>query len=297
MSESNSIFKKSSPGINKNDILNLIRYAISEDFCGYGDITSKYLIPDDSQSKAFIMCKEKEGAVLCGIDITGYILDEFNSSIIFEKCRNDGDYLNNRETICRLSGPSKDILAAERTCLNFIQHLSGIATITSGFAAIASKYNVKIADTRKTKPGLRKIEKYAVLCGGGFNHRFGLFDGILIKDNHIAACGSIQNAVEIIRKHIPHQLKIEVEVKNFPELEEAIMCRADIIMLDNMDINSISKAVKIIREKLQERCIIEASGNVTIDTVEEICKTGVDIISSGFITHSAKAADFSLEFE
>ncbi len=282
--------------IQKNQIIDLIKTAIKEDLDGYGDITSKYLIPPDSLSNAFIICKEKNGAVLCGIDIVGYILEEFNQSIVFNKKKEDGMYLKNKEIICYISGLSRDLLAAERTCLNFLQHLSGIATETAKLSAIASKYKVKIVDTRKTKPGLRKIEKYAVKCGGGYNHRFGLFDGVLIKDNHIIVAGGIKKAIETIKPLIPHQLKIEVEVKNFDELKHAIEAKADIIMLDNMDIGSIAEAVKIIRQNLKN-CIIEASGNISINTVEDICKTGVDIISCGFITHSAKAIDFSMEFE
>lgn len=279
----------------KNEIIQLIRNAIDEDLQGYGDITSKYIIPDSSISSAYIICKEKEGAVLCGIDIVKYVLEEINLSISFNKNKNDGDFLKYKEIVCNISGPTKDLLAAERTCLNFLQHLSGVATITSKFSKITSKYNIKIADTRKTKPGLRKIEKYAVFCGGGYNHRFGLFDGILIKDNHIIAAGGIKNAIEKVRPNIPHQLKIEIEVKDLNELEEAINSKADIIMLDNMSPKVMSEAVKKIRKSIPD-CIIEASGNVSLETVEEICKTGVDIISCGFITHSAKAIDFSMEF-
>jgi len=161
----------------------------------------------------------------------------------------------------------------------------------------SSEYNVKVADTRKTKPGLRKLEKYAVFCGGGFNHRFGLFDGILIKDNHVIAAGGVKNAVEAIRNRIPHQLKIEVEVRDLNELDEAIESRVDIIMLDNMDIETIKASVKKIRQTLSDSCLIEVSGGITLNNLKEICKTGIDIISAGAITHSALSADFSLEFK
>jgi nicotinate-nucleotide pyrophosphorylase (carboxylating) len=175
--------------------------------------------------------------------------------------------------------------------------MSGIATHTKKFSSIASGYNVKITDTRKTKPGLRKIEKYAVLCGGGFNHRFGLFDGILIKDNHIFAAGGIKQAIDKIRNRVPHQLKIEVEVKDWKELGEAIKSNADIIMLDNMELSMIKESVAVIRESLGSRCKIEVSGGINLATLEEICKTGIDLISVGAITHSAPAVDFSLELE
>ncbi|OQA22596.1 MAG: Nicotinate-nucleotide pyrophosphorylase (carboxylating) [Actinobacteria bacterium ADurb.Bin346] len=283
--------------INRNEIADLIRSAIDEDLGGYGDITSKLIIPPAHHSSAYIACKEKNGAVLSGIDVSSYVFEELSPFIKIEKLREDGQNLECFDIICRLNGPTRAMLAAERLALNFLQHMSGIATVTASYASIASKYNARIADTRKTKPCLRKLEKYAVLCGGGFNHRFGLFDGILIKDNHIAAAGSIKKAVDRARINMPHHLKIEVEVKDFDELRDAVSCRADIIMLDNMDIENIKKAVKIIKDKLQDTCMIEVSGGVNITNLEDICKAGVDIISAGAITHSAPAADFSLEFE
>jgi nicotinate-nucleotide pyrophosphorylase (carboxylating) len=283
--------------LKKRDVIKLIKTSIEEDLGGYGDITSKYLIPDSNMSRAHIVCKQKEGAVLSGIDVVGYVLEEFSPAITFDRLKEDGQKTGYMDIVCRIVGPSKDVLSAERTCLNFLQHLSGIATLTSRFAEITSKYDIKICDTRKTKPGLRKIEKYAVLCGGGFNHRFGLFDGILIKDNHISAAGGVKKAIEAIRKKVPHQLKIEVEVRNFDELGEAVSSGSDIIMLDNMGPEDMKKAVKIIRDGCGKDCLIEASGNVRLETVEDICRTGVDLISCGLLTHSAPAVDFSLEFE
>ena len=283
--------------INKNEILSLIRTAIDEDLGGYGDITSRLTIPPGNHSSAFIVCKEKSGAVLSGLDVAGYVFEEMSPLIKFEKLREDGQKLECFDIICRINGPTRAMLSAERLALNFIQHMSGIATLTYKFSSVASEYNVRIADTRKTKPAMRKLEKYAVVCGGGFNHRFGLFDGILIKDNHIIAAGGIKNAVAMARKGTPHQLNIEVEVKDFDELKEAISCKADIIMLDNMDIENINKAVKLIRDKLGDLAIIEVSGGVNLDSLEDICKAGIDIVSVGALTHSAPAADFSLEFE
>jgi len=282
--------------IQKYEIIDLIHGAIREDLGGYGDISSKYLIPREHKSSAYVLCKENEDTVLSGLDIAGYVFEEIDSSIIYEKLFEDGQAVKYPDIVCRISGPSQALLAAERTSLNFLQHLSGIATLTSRFAQIASKYNVKVTDTRKTKPGLRKLEKYAVTCGGGFNHRFGLFDGVMLKDNHIVAAGGIKNAIESVRNSIPHSTKIEVEVKNFSELDEAIKYRADIIMLDNMGPQDIKKAVKIIRST-PGSIIIEASGGISLSNFEDYCRTGVDIISAGCLTHSAAASDFSMEFE
>jgi nicotinate-nucleotide pyrophosphorylase len=282
--------------IKKFEILELIRAAIQEDLGGYGDITSKYLIPQEHRSSAFILCKEKGETVLSGIDVAGFIFEEIDSAISCEKMFEDGQVIKYPDIICRISGSAQSLLAAERTCLNFLQHMSGIATFTARFAAIASKYNVKVTDTRKTKPMLRKLEKYAVVCGGGFNHRFGLFDGVMIKDNHIVAAGGIRNAIESVRNNIPHSAKIEVEVKNFAELDEAIESGADIVMLDNMRPEDIKKAVKIIRDRAKS-IVIEASGGINLSNFEEYCMTGVDLISAGCLTHSAPSSDFSMEFE
>ncbi len=282
--------------ITRLEIADVLRNALSEDLGAYGDITSKYIFSDDDYSESFIVCKEKEGAVLCGIDAAGFIFEEIDFEAEFVKLKNDGDFLNCGEKICKIKGRTLSILKAERVSLNFIQHLSGIATLTNKFTSVASGYGVKITETRKTLPNLRLLEKYAVRCGGGQNHRFGLFDGVLIKDNHIAAAGGISKAISTLRSRIPHTLKIEVEVKNRRELEEALASSADIIMLDNMSFEEMTQSVKLIREKSQNSCKIEASGNVRLETLEGICKTGVDLISSGAITNSAKAIDFSLDF-
>lgn len=282
--------------IKKFEILELIHSAVQEDLGGYGDISSKYLISQEHKSSAFIICKEKEETILSGIDVAGFIFEEVDSEIKYEKMVEDGQVIKYPDIVCHLTGPSQALLAGERTCLNFLQHLSGIATLTAKFAAIASQYNVKVSDTRKTKPCLRKLEKYAVTCGGGFNHRFGLFDGVMLKDNHIAAAGGIKNAIESVRNNIPHGTKIEVEVKNFVELDDAIESRADIVMLDNMKPEDMKKAVKIIRDRAKS-IIIEASGGINLSNFEEYCRTGVDLISAGCLTHSAPSSDFSMEFE
>ncbi len=283
--------------ISKNEIIDIIRGAISEDLNDAGDITSRYIIPPDKKSFSYIVCKETGGAVLSGLDAVVFTLEEIDGSIKVDRLKNDGDSLKYMDKICNINGSTLSILKAERTCLNFIQHMSGIATLTAKFVKIAEPYRVKIKDTRKTKPLLRRIEKYAVLCGGGYNHRFGLFDGILIKDNHIIAAGGILKAIEKARAGASNALKIEVEVRDFNQLDEAITGKADIIMLDNMNADQMADAVKIIREKRGDSCEVEASGNANLENLEEICKTGVDIISVGAITHSAPAVDFSLEFE
>jgi nicotinate-nucleotide pyrophosphorylase (carboxylating) len=281
----------------KNEITDIIKKAVLEDLDSCGDLTSDNLIPPDERISSYIICKEKGGAVLSGLDVAGFVLEEIDSRINIVKSRSDGDSLKYMDKICDISGPTLSILKAERTCLNFIQHMSGIATLTSRFVKIAEPYGVKIFDTRKTKPLLRKIEKYAVTCGGGFNHRSGLFDGVIIKDNHITAAGGVLKALKKIKTKIPSSLIIEVEVKDFDQLDEAIKGGADIIMLDNMDTSNMKKAVNIIIEKSRRTCLVEASGNVDLENLEEICKTGVDMISVGLITHSAPAIDLSLEFE
>ncbi|MDD5658739.1 MAG: carboxylating nicotinate-nucleotide diphosphorylase [Actinomycetota bacterium] len=288
---------KNLTALSKLEIEDIIKNAIKEDLGAYGDITSKHIFGKDDFSESYIICKEKNGAVLCGIDVAKFIFEEIDSKIKFLKLKNDGDFLNTREKICEIKGSTLSILKSERVSLNFIQHLSGIASATKKFTEISSPYSIKITETRKTIPNLRILEKYAVRCGGGYNHRFGLFDGILIKDNHIAAAGGVSKAINMLRNKIPHTLKIEVEVKTQDELLEAVESKADIIMLDNMGFDEMTKSVKLIREKLNDRCKIEASGNVRLETLEQICKTGVDLISSGAITNSAKAIDFSLEFK
>lgn len=282
--------------IERYEILDLVKGAISEDMGGFGDITSKYIIPDKHISSAYIVCKEPGGAMLSGLDIIAYVFEEIDPKILLKPLRNDGASLDLMDRVCNIKGPAASILKAERTCLNFLQHMSGIATLTGQFVKIATSYGVKIVDTRKTKPMLRKVEKYAVLCGGGHNHRFGLFDGVLIKDNHIVAAGGVLMAIASIRDNVPHTVKIEVEIKNFDELDQALTGKADIIMLDNMGPEDMEKAVKIIREERKDT-IIEASGNVNLRTLKNICKTGVDVISVGALTHSAPAIDFSLEFK
>lgn len=275
----------------------IVKRAITEDIGAYGDITSEYIFEEDNSSRGFIICKETDGAVLCGIKLAEYVFKTIDPSVAFKMLKNDGDKIKNREKVCAFQGKTLSVLKSERISLNFISHLSGIATLTRKFADIASRYGVKVTETRKTLPNLRLPEKYAVRCGGGFNHRFSLSDGVVIKDNHILAAGGVSEAIEKIRSRVPHTLKIEVEVKTKEELRHAIKSKADIIMLDNMNNEELKESVKKIRENLGKACIIEASGGITLETLEEICKTGIDIVSVGTLTNSAKAVDFSLNFE
>ncbi|MDZ7837063.1 MAG: carboxylating nicotinate-nucleotide diphosphorylase [Actinomycetota bacterium] len=281
--------------LKKSQVMDLIRRTLSEDLAGFGDITSKYLLPSDHHSQAYIWCKQ-DMAVLCGINIAGWLMEEVDSSIKLKMLKKDGDMVSRHQKVATLSGPTASLLAAERSALNFIQHLSGIATITKKFSNIASAQGVKIVDTRKTKPNLRLVEKYAVETGGGYNHRFGLFDGIMLKDNHIRAAGGIIEAVKAIKGSIPHPLKIEVEVQDSSQLQQAITAQADIIMLDNMNPDQIEESVKKIRSETNKNTLIEVSGNITLNNLEDYCNTGIDLISTGYITHSAPAADFSMEF-
>lgn len=281
--------------LKKQKIINVLRQAIEEDLGGYGDITSEYTIDPKSTSNAYIICKEGPGAVLSGIDVAAFVFKELDKDTSFVPLIDDGKEVKYQQKVAEVSGNTRSMLAAERTALNFLQHLSGIATLTARYSMLSSKYGVRIVDTRKTKPLLRTLEKYAVTCGGGYNHRFGLFDGILIKDNHIHASSSIAGAIERARKNAPHCYKIEVEVTGKQQLLDALAADADIIMLDNMDTDQLTSSIGLIRERAPST-LIEVSGNVSLENLEEICVTGPDIVSVGKITHSAKSIDFSLEF-
>jgi nicotinate-nucleotide pyrophosphorylase (carboxylating) len=282
--------------LEKDKIINTIRSALAEDLGGYGDITSDYLISDQSSSEAYIICKQEDGTVLSGIGVAEAVFKEVDCKITFKSLFKDSSYIKDRQKVAKISGRTKSLLAAERTALNFLQHMSGIATLTKKYTDISKKHGVRIVDTRKTKPLLRMMEKYAVTCGGGYNHRFGLFDGILIKDNHIAAAGSVKKAISNTRKVAPHCYKIEVEVTGKAQLKEALDVKADIIMLDNMTNDMLKASIDLIREK-SPSTVIEVSGNVDLESLEGICSLKPDIVSVGKITHSAVAMDFSLEFE
>ncbi len=269
-------------------VKDLIKLALREDI-GPKDITTDSIVDPKDIGNAKIIAKED--LILAGISLFKEILLELSQEMEFKQYYKDGDYIKSGNIICELKGPLHSILKGERTALNFLQRMSGIATITKKFVEKVYGTGVKIVDTRKTIPGWRILDKYAVRMGGGYNHRFGLFDGILIKDNHIKAIGSIRKAINMAKKKTHHLLKIEVEVENIEELVEAIDSGADIVLLDNMNINMIKEAVRIAKGKI----MLEASGGVSLENVEEIAKTGVNFISVGSITHSAKGVDISLE--
>jgi nicotinate-nucleotide pyrophosphorylase (carboxylating) len=267
----------------------IIHRALKEDM-PYGDITTDHLIDGNQKSNARLI--GKESGVIAGMDVAKRVFELLDSEIVFESCVKDGDRVQKGDVLAYLSGKTASILKAERTALNLLQRMSGIATATSLYIEEVKGCSVRIVDTRKTVPGLRMLDKYAVTAGGGHNHRYGLSDAVLIKDNHIAAAGGIKNAISIIRSKIPHTVKIEVETENFEQVMEAIEAKADIIMLDNMDCKEMKRCVDFINR----RALVEASGNVSLKTVREIAQTGVDIISVGAITHSVKALDISLLF-
>ncbi len=269
----------------------IIKNAFTEDL-GESDITTEATIPKSLKAKGVFIVKQN--GVVAGFEIVKKVFEYFDKDLVFEKLFNDGDKVQNKTIVATVEGKASSILTCERTALNFFQRMSGIATSANLFAEKIKHTKAKIVDTRKTVPGLRIIDKMAVNLSGCSNHRFGLYDMFLIKDNHIAAAGSITKAINACKdynKQNDKNFKIEVETTNLKEVEEALSCNPDIIMLDNFEISEMQKAVKLINN----RCQIEASGMVNIDTVKEIAETGVDFISVGALTHSVKALDISLE--
>ena len=271
----------------------IIKRALDEDI-NYIDLATDYLLDDEDMSSASFIAKAE--GVLCGIDIALRVFTLIDSDVKTEIKIKDGGKVNKGDVIATVSGRTKSILKGERTSLNILQHMSGIASETAKYVACCEGTNCSVAETSKTLPGLRSLEKYAVTVGGGKNHRFNLSDGAMLKDNHIDAYGSLTNAVAALRAKIGHMVKIEVEVRNQDELREALSCAADVIMLDNMTPAQMTDCVKIVDEVTagKFRPVIEASGNITLDNAAEIAKTGVDLFSVGALTHSVKAFDISL---
>ena len=274
----------------KDIYLPLVRSALAEDV-GSGDVTTMSLIPQDSFASGVIVAKEP--LVVAGVDLAIASFRELEESIDFSVEVLDGQDGDFFQPLIRIYGPARALLTAERTALNFVQRLSGIATLTAKFVQQVSGTNTKILDTRKTVPGWRVLEKYAVACGGGINHRFGLYDQVMIKDNHLVAVGgNIKKAVKCARENYP-KLKIEVEADTVEQAKTAAEAGADIILLDNMSCEELIQSIELI----SGRSKTEASGGITMDTVREIAETGVDYISIGALTHSAPAVDIGFDFD
>lgn len=278
------------------DVRALIDLALAEDI-GTGDITSLATIPADRTATAIMLAKDE--GVLSGMDVAEEVFRTVDPELTFTWLKQNGDRVGYREEIATVTGNARTILTAERTALNFVQRLSGVATITATYAAAIAGTHTKIVDTRKTTPGMRLLQKRAVMDGGGSNHRFGLADGVLIKDNHLAAIGGsnrIADAVAAARARAPHTLKIELEVTSLDELRQALDAGADIVMLDNMETAAIAEAVAI-RNAHINHALLEASGGITIERLPELAATGVDLISAGALTHSAPSLDISLDIK
>lgn len=268
----------------------LIELALAEDLGQEGDVTTEAIVPEDARGEGVILAKAE--GVLAGLPVAGEVFRRVDPESHFMPEAEDSEPLAPGKVVARLSGPLRGIFTAERVALNFLCRLSGIATLTSRYVDAVAPYRAVILDTRKTTPSWRALEKYAVRCGGGRNHRMGLYDMVLIKDNHIAASGSITEAVRRARAApAPSPLKIEVEVRTLEELEEALALGVDRILLDNMDLATLKGAVALSRGRAK----LEASGGITLENVEEVAATGVDYISVGALTHSAPALDLSLE--
>lgn len=268
----------------------IINTALNEDI-NYIDVTTDNLISPDHTSSAYYIAKDS--GVLCGIEIAKRVFELAGGNVEFETLIHDGSEVKNGDIIAKMNGSTVTLLKGERTALNILQHLSGIATATNKCVKLVEGTKASITDTRKTLPGLRAMQKYAVTVGGGRNHRFNLSDGAMLKDNHLDAYGGITGAVTALRKKIGHMVKIEVEVRNLAELQEALDNKCEVIMLDNMSCEDMKKAVEI----TNGRALLEASGNVTAETIRSVAETGVDIISLGALTHSVKCFDISMRIE
>ena len=271
-----------------HSVEHLIDMALQEDI-GSGDITTDSLIDPRIEARGIIVAKE--ALIIAGLNVAEKVFNRLDPGACFESDYQDGERVEKGESVSKVHGKLHALLSAERTALNFLQRLSGISTHVRSFVDRLQSRDVRLVDTRKTAPGWRTLEKYAVRVGGAYNHRMGLYDGVLIKDNHIAVCGGIGNAVERIRTEVSHLVKIEVEASNRTEVEDALSAGADVIMLDNMDLEQIREAVAIINGK----ALVEVSGGVTKDVLISLADLGVDIISVGALTHSARCVDISMQ--
>lgn len=278
----------------ESQIKRVVEIALAED-AGWGDITTQTLVPPELEGKGTILVKE--AGVLCGLSVAACVFQSVDPSLSFTALISEGMRVKRGDVCATVEGSLASILMGERVALNFLQRLSGIASATARYVAEVAGFKATIVDTRKTTPGLRLLEKYAVRVGGGRNHRFHLGDGVLIKDNHLAALRAagkgIKDAITLTRRAVPHTLKIEIEVQTYDEAKEALEAGADIILLDNMPIAEMRSVV----EMVAGRALLEASGGITLDNVRAVAETGVDIISAGALTHSVRALDISLELE
>ena len=273
--------------LNKIYVDNIIKTALLEDM-NYCDVTTDYLIPAEQEGEGKFV--SKADGIVCGVEVAVRVFKILDENISVEVLKNDGDEVKKGDEILKLKGKTAVLLKGERTALNLIQHMSGIATASNKYAKIVEGTKASIADTRKTLPGLRPLQKYAVMTGGAKNHRYNLSDAAMLKDNHIDASGGITNAITKLRSKIGHMTKIEVETRNLDELKEALAAKADIIMLDNMSPELMKQAVEI----TNGRAVLEASGSITDETLRAVAESGVDIISVGALTHSVQAFDISM---
>ncbi|MDD6827793.1 MAG: carboxylating nicotinate-nucleotide diphosphorylase [Oscillospiraceae bacterium] len=269
---------------------NIIETALAEDI-NYMDVTTDNLLDDTHRSEAYYVAKDD--GVLCGIEIAKRVFELTGGDVDFQIKINDGEHVKKGDIIAVMTGSTRTLLKGERTALNILQHMSGIATATNRCTELVKGTNAMVTDTRKTLPGLRALQKYAVTVGGGKNHRYNLSDGAMLKDNHLDAYGGITPAVTALREKIGHMVKIEVEVRNLEELAEALECGVEVIMLDNMSCEDMKKAVEI----TEGRALLEASGNVTLANIRDVALTGVNIISLGALTHSVKCFDISMKIK
>lgn len=269
-----------------------VKRALDEDLGRAGDVTSSATLPEGIQAKAKLVARK--AGTIAGLPCAARAFRTLAPNIKFEAFVRDGDNVKANAVLVTIEGPAIAILSGERVALNFLGHLSGVATLTAAYAAKIAHTSAKITDTRKTTPGLRALEKYAVRCGGGVNHRFGLDDAVLIKDNHIAVAGGVANALDAARAAVGHLVKVEIEVDTLDQLREVLANgKADVVLLDNMTPETLRDAVALCRGKL----VTEASGGVTLETVAAIAECGVDVISSGALTHSAPSLDVALDIE
>lgn len=280
----------STPVFPTEDALKMIRLALAEDVRS-GDVTSNWTIQKNQTQHAKLIAKES--GVLAGLPVIALVFNELKANVQISLHKNDGDVVCKGDVIAEFEGTTRELLTGERTLLNFIQQLSGVATIAHEFQEALKAGNTKVLDTRKTIPGFRTLQKYAVRMGGGCNHRMGLFDMVLVKDNHIAAAGGVLQALEIVKKNNTSGLMVEIEIETLEELQQILNKGANVIMLDNMSNSLMEKAIKIIKDS-GDKALIEGSGNMTLERAKSIATIGLDYISVGALTHSVKALDISM---